>query len=186
MFFHIRSIGKIRRYLNQDSCTKAVLAFVLSRLDYANALLLGQSRSAIQGLQVAQNTAARLISRTPRTAHITPILEDLHWLPVYQRIKYKAACLTYKALHHPDAPQYMQEMFSRHTTSRALRSGAAASRLAVPRAYHSYGDRAFSIAAPVVWNSLQDKLLESTSLYAFKKALKTVLFMEHFGQDTGQ
>jgi hypothetical protein len=180
MFFHIRSIGNIRRYLNQASCIKAVLAFVLSRLDYANVLLLGQSLSAIHGLQVAQNTAARLVTGTPRTSHITPVLKELHWLPVHQRIRHKAACLTYKALNCTEAPDYMQDMFVRYTVTRALRSGAATSRLVVPRTQNSFGDRAFSVAAPTLWNALPACLHACLTFQSFKRALKTYLFVEHY------
>ena len=180
MLFHIRSIGNIRRYLDETSCIKAVLAFVLSRLDYTNALLLGQSVSAIHGLQVAQNTAASLITRTPRIAHITPVLKELHWLPVHQRIRHKAACLTYKTLNSPEAPVYMQDMLSCYTVTRTLRSGAATSRLAVPRTRNSFGDRAFSVAAPILWNSLPASLHACLTIQSFKRALKTHLFVEYY------
>ena len=36
---------------------------------------------SIKKLQLAQNSAARIIDRTPRRAHMTPVLRDLHWLP---------------------------------------------------------------------------------------------------------
>jgi hypothetical protein len=96
MYCHIRSISNIRRFLDHDTCVKAVLALVISRLDYVNALLAGQSKCALHGLQVAQNNAARLITQTPRSSHITPVLKQLHWLPVHQRIKYKALCIYIK------------------------------------------------------------------------------------------
>ena len=180
MFFHIRSIGNIRRYLDQTSCIKAVLAFVLSRLDYANALLLGQSLTAIHGLQVAQNTAARLVTGTPKSVHITPVLKELYWLPVHQRIRHKVACLTYKALNCPQAPEYMQDMLASYTVTRALRSGAATSRLAVPRTQNAFGDRAFSVAAPILWNSMPSSLHTCPTFQSFKRALKTYLFVEHY------
>ena len=86
MYFHIREIGRIRRYLDQHTCHLAVQSLVISHLDYANILLLGLPKSLLHGLQVAQNTAARLISRTSRTDHITPVLKSVYWLPVVHRL----------------------------------------------------------------------------------------------------
>ena len=45
-------------------------------------LLYGPPTIHINKLQRVQNAAARLVTNTPRICHITPILEDLHWLPI--------------------------------------------------------------------------------------------------------
>jgi len=50
-------------------------------------------------LQAVQNAAARLITNTRRCEHITRVLQQLHWLPVRQRVQFKIAVLVYKALH---------------------------------------------------------------------------------------
>jgi len=71
---------------------------VAGRLDYCNAVLYGSSYMNIDKLQRVQNTLARVVSKTHRRDHITPVLADLHWLPVRYRIEYKIALLTYKAL----------------------------------------------------------------------------------------
>jgi len=180
MYFHIREIGRIRRYLNQDTTHLAVQALVISRLDYANALLLGLPNSTLHGLQVAQNTAARLITRTNRREHITPVLKSLHWLPVAQRIKYKCLALCFKSLHSVTAPDYLRQMLHPHTPSRALRSGSQTTKLAVSRSNNLYGDRAFSILAPKLWNSLPCGIHNHITFPSFKRAIKTFLFKEHF------
>ena len=132
VYYHLACINKIRQFLNQAICVRAVLSLVMTRLDYCNALLLGQSRSALHGLQVAQNSAARVITRTSRRQHITPVLKDLHWLPVYQRIKYKTLCLLYKALYSEESPGYLTKMLTRHQVARSLRSGSDVARLDAP------------------------------------------------------
>ena len=48
-------------------------------------LLVGAADCVIRKLQGVQNAAARLITGTRKFEHITPILRDLHWLPVHQR-----------------------------------------------------------------------------------------------------
>ena len=60
-----------------------------------NAILFGLPKDQIHRLQLKQNTAARLVTRTKPTEHISPILFDLYWLPVNFRIQYKLLHYTY-------------------------------------------------------------------------------------------
>ena len=84
-FFQLRLLRLIRSCLTMDSAKTLVHAFISSRLDYCNSLLVGAADCIIRKLQV-QNAAARLIAGTRKFDHITQILWDLHWLPVHQRI----------------------------------------------------------------------------------------------------
>ena len=83
-------------------------ALVLSRLDYGNGTLIGLPIHLIRCLQSVQNAAARLIFRLRRSDHITEALISLHWLRVPERIVFKVAVHTYRAL-HGDAPQYLRQ-----------------------------------------------------------------------------
>jgi hypothetical protein len=90
-FYHIRNISKARRFLSYDSTKTLVHAFVTSRLDSCNALLFGlpsYSRLILR-LQHVLNSAARLVTLSRKAEHATPLLMELHWLPVEQRICYK-------------------------------------------------------------------------------------------------
>ena len=62
-------------------------------------LLSGCANSTLKGLQLIQNAAARILTRTRRFEHISPVLASLHWLPVTFLIHYKILLLTFKALH---------------------------------------------------------------------------------------
>jgi hypothetical protein len=63
----------------------------------------------IDRLQNVQNSPARLIARRRKFDHITPVMKELHWLPVSQRIIYKILLITYKALNGL-APSYIRDM----------------------------------------------------------------------------
>ena len=103
---HLKITSRIRCNLTSEACAAAVRALVLSRLDYANSLLVGAPEAVLQRLQVLQNNAARLIQGVSGRAHITPVLRDLHWLPIRQRIQHKLLSLTYRALNCAEAPKY--------------------------------------------------------------------------------
>ena len=61
-------------------------------------------------LQLAQNAAARVIKRTPKREHMTPVLRDLHWLPINRRIDFKILLFVFKAL-HSEAPPYIYVIY---------------------------------------------------------------------------
>ena len=79
-YYHLYNIGRIRCYLSQSAAEQLVHAFITSKLDYCNALLCGLPSLLTKKLQRIQNAAARIITRTSRSAHITPVLFSLHWL----------------------------------------------------------------------------------------------------------
>lgn len=125
-------------------------------------------------LQKIQNSAARLISGTPITMHITPVRKDLHWLPIAARIQYKVLLYVYKSLHGL-APIYLATLLKRRTRDARLRQGNPL-QLAVPPVSRAVGGRAFGNTAPVWWNGLPLSLRQAPSEQAFKRQLKTHLF----------
>ena len=174
-YFHLRNIAKIRNILSKNDAEKLVHAFVTSRLDYCNALLAACPKSTIKSFQLVQNTAARILTGTRRTEHISPVLENLHWLPVEYRIKFKILLLTYKALNDM-APSYLQNALVPYQPTRALRSQNAGL-LVVPKISKiTVGGRAFSYQAPVLWNQLDPHVRQAPTVSTFKTRLKTHLF----------
>ena len=171
--YHIRNIGQIRSFSDRDSCEKIVHAFVTARLDLNNALLAGMPDDTVAKLQRCQNIAARVVTRTRIRDHIKPVLMNLHWLPVEQRIQYK-----YKALNGL-APEYIADLIHEYVPTRALRL-AGANLLLEPKTNTRWGARAFSKAAPVLWNTLPSTIKTAPSLASFKLGLKTYLFKAAF------
>lgn len=174
-YFNIRNIGKIRKYIDEDACKTLVQSLVISRLDYANALYAGLPQSLLHRLELVQNSAARVITKTSRKEHITPILFKLHWLPIEFRVKYKLILHAYKALHDM-APNYIKDMLQPYRPTRSLRSSSKLM-LEVPRSRTvTYGQRSLRVITAKLWNDLPTSLKSETELQRFKSSLKTVLF----------
>ena len=96
----ISNLSKIRIYLTQESRKIAVYAFITSKLDYCNSLLYSWRKMQLKRLQYVQNTATRIVTQTGKFDHITPVLFDLHWLPVSYRIVFKILLLVFKSLNN--------------------------------------------------------------------------------------
>ena len=116
----------------------------------------------------------------PKFSRITPVLSDLHWLPVRQRILFKILLIVYKAL-NGQAPSYITELLKArsYTHSHNLRSSNDNLLLQIPshKTKITLGDRAFVCAAPKVWNNLPLVIRKSESLNTFKSRLKGHLFV---------
>uniref|UniRef100_A0A8K9Y2X2 Reverse transcriptase domain-containing protein n=1 Tax=Oncorhynchus mykiss TaxID=8022 RepID=A0A8K9Y2X2_ONCMY len=174
-FFHIHNIAKIRNFLPKNDAEKCIHAFVTSRLDYCNALLSGYPDKTLNKLQLVLNTAARILTRTKKCDHITPVLASLHWLHVKARADFKALLLTYKALHGL-SPTYLSDLVLPYIPTRTLRSQDAGL-LIVPRiSKQTTGGRAFSYRAPFLWSGLPTHVRDANSVSTFKSLLKTHLF----------
>ena len=98
LYLQLRRIGKIRHLLTVDATNKLCVSFILSRLDYCNALFSHLSAKHISKLQRIQNCAARLVLRQDKHCSATGLLKTLHWLPVRARVEYKLATLSFKCL----------------------------------------------------------------------------------------
>ena len=174
-YAHLRAISKIRKYLTIDAATKLIHAFVTSRLDSNNSLLYGIHDYHLHKLQLIQNNSARLIAKKKKSDHITPTLISLHWLPISFRIQYKVLLLAFNCQHNL-APVYFADLLKTYVPSRPLRS-VQQHKLVQPKSrLTKFGDRAFSICAPRLWNRLPCEIKEAGSVDIFKGLLKTHLF----------
>jgi len=129
-------------------------------------------------LQSVLNAAARLVFSARRSERITPLLRELHWLRVPERVTFRLCVLAYRCL-HGTAPTYLAGGLLRTSdvdTRRRLRSADTAM-LVVPSTRRStLGDRAFPVASARAWNSLPSSVRNAPSLTMFRRELKTVHF----------
>ena len=173
-FYHLKNIAKIKGIVSKPDLERLIHAFVSSRLDYCNGLLTGISKQAVKQLQYIQNAAARVLTRTRKYDHISPVLRSLHWLPVAQRIDFKTALLVYKSL-HGRAPKYISDMLDPYEPSRSLRTSGRGL-LQGPRVRTKHGEATFQYNAAKIWNSLPENVRQASTVTMFKSRLKTTLF----------
>ena len=145
--YHLRNLACIRKYLDDTSAEKAVHAFVTSRLDCGNALLFGIRQTSIQKLQKVQNTAAKLVLKRRKYAHVTPLLRQLHWLPIKFRIDFKLLVLTFKCIHNV-APSYLSQMLHIQEGVRTTRSSETL-RLHVPMTHSKCSEEIWPSLLPL-------------------------------------
>ena len=155
--------------------------FVSSWLDYCNNLLYGLPQVQIDKIQRVQNAAARPIFKQPKFCHITPVLSQLHWLPIKYRIQFKILLMIFKAIHGM-APDYICKLISRgKSTGYSLRfSKNVMLEFPSGKILPTLGGRAFCYAAPKLWNNLPSEISRLDSLSNFKCHVKTYLFKQAF------
>ena len=155
-YYYLHNIRKIRKYLTLDSTRCLVHTLVMGRVDYCNSLLYGLPRNNINKLQLLLNMAARLTTNTLWFCQITPVLCQLHWLPISVRIKFKMILITFKAIRGL-FPHYIQNLIEvKEKSTYNLRSNDELS-LAPPtfNSKKTLGERAFQVAAPTIWTNFQ-------------------------------
>uniref|UniRef100_A0A672PSU0 AIG1-type G domain-containing protein n=1 Tax=Sinocyclocheilus grahami TaxID=75366 RepID=A0A672PSU0_SINGR len=133
-------------------------------------------REKIAYLQLIQNAAAGILTRTRKSEHITPVLRSLHWLPVIFRIDFKVLLLVYKSLNGL-GPKYIADMLTEYKPNRALRS-LGSSQLETPRVHTKQGECAFSYYATRSWNQFPEEIRCAKTLVTFKSHLFSCAFIE--------
>ena len=177
-YLQIRNLWVIRKsYLTENATRTLVNALVTPKIDYCNGLLAGLPLYLLRKLQRVQNASARLIKRTKKRSHITPVLKELHWLPVTFRIKYKILLTVFKSLHGL-APSYITCLLPEF---RRMRHDNL--KFCVPNYnFKKLGGRAFRNIAPTLWNQLPLQIRSAETVNTFKGQLKTFYFRQHFGE----
>ena len=124
------------------------------------------------------NTAARILIRTKKFDHITPVLASLHWLPVKARADFKVLLLTYKALHGL-APTYLSDLVLPYIPTCTLQSEDAGLLIVLRISKQTAGGRAFSFRDPFLWNGATH-VRDADSVSIFNSLLKTHLFSRSY------
>jgi len=178
----LRQLRSIQRSLPRHAVVSLVTSLVLTKLDMCYSLLVGLPAKLLNRLQAVINTAARVVCHDMKADHITPVLKDLHWLRIQERIQYKLCVIVFKC-QHSLAPPYLSNQLqevARIEPRQRLRSSSLPVLVVPATRRSSLGDRAFLVAAARAWNSLPSTITAASTLYLFRQALKTHLFTASF------
>ena len=185
-FVGIRDFRRIRRHLSRNAAIVVANALVSSKLDYCNALLRSLTTVDLNRLQCIQNTLARIVTRSSKFCHISPVLKSLHWLPVRYRIQFKTLTLIYKFLKN-GTPKYFEPHLIQYSCAvNTRRSSPDQMYLHIPAYKPSvikskvHFQFSFSHDGPTLWNSLPHDIRSASSLSMFRRRLKTYLFRVAF------
>ena len=181
-YYQLRQLRPLVRSMSSDAVKTLVQAFISCRLDYCNSIFYGitndlMSRCGIIGPPPSNVSPRRICTGTDPPDHITPVLQELHWLPVRRRVDFTMATLVYLSLSGM-APPYLAAdcQLVSDKDRRQLRS-ANSRTCVVRRTCSSCGDRCFAAAGPRLWNSLPAHLRQTDiNFEQFKRQLKTFLF----------
>jgi len=177
-FAILRQIRSIRRSLSRSMLTMFISNFIMSKLDYCNVAQIGLTRCDLDRLQSVVNAAARLTVGAQHCDHISPLLVDLHWLRMVERIQYKLCVLVYRCL-HGSAPCYLQQtvcLVASMGSRRRLRSVTSSDLMAPATRRSTLGDRAFAVAGPRAWNNLPDANLSNFQTFTQVPPFSSVFF----------
>ena len=168
--------------MTRQTLQSLVRALVVSKVDYCNSVLTGVSAHLLDRLQSVLSAVVRLIFSARRSEHIGPLLRELHWLHVLERIRFRLCVLAFRCL-HGTAPSYLAGSLchAANVDGRRHLHLANTVSLVVPSTQcTTLGDRAFPVAAARAWNDLPPTITASPSLLTFCQHLKTFCFQTTF------
>ena len=185
-FVGLRDLRRIRRHLTKNIAVTVSNALISSKLDYCNSLFRSLSSRDLKKLQCVQNSLARIVARSSKFSHITPVLRSLHWLPIKHRICFKTALIIYKFL-HTGVPAYFSTHLTRYTCAVNTRRGSPENLyLTVPvfrTSTHKskvHFQNCLSYDGPLLWNALPHEVRSAPTLSCFRRKLKTHLFKDAY------
>ena len=144
--------------------------------DYAfNAWYPNLNKNLKKRLQAAQNKCIRFYLKIQdRTSIKTNEFENIHWLPIQERVNQCTLTNIYK-FHSKNAPEYMDEMFFKAECN-GIPTRYSYQKLKLAHRKTNHGLRALSYVGPSLWNNLDKSLKKSTSLNTFKHNIKNQFF----------
>ena len=155
----LRKLYKIRHYLTIETRKLVVQNLIISRLDYCNSVLSGVPKAEIMKYQRVQNAACRFIFSLKKSESCKDFMYHLHWLPIDKRIDFKVLIFVHKFIHNCHVPDYLNHLVEIQPDQYRKRSVNAFKAVTV-QSKNSYGDRAFCIRGPKLWNKLPQTLRE--------------------------
>ena len=170
-------INRTKYILDKQIISTIITALVFSKLYYCSAMWASTSKRNIEKLQNVLNFAARILTGTKKHQHITPVLQQLQWLPASSIIKLRESVMAYKCVKGL-APAYLCERFVKR--SNIYNRTRNKDKLQIPKYKSNSGQRTFLYRATTIWNSLSEELRNSDNVKIFKQKLQGQLLEDFY------
>ena len=174
----LAQINRAKHTFDKDLLVTIIKGLVFSKMFYCSSVWSNTSVTNINKLQAIQNFAARIVTRSRKFDHITPILKQLRWMPVKDHLFYRDALLTFKCMNGKAPTNLCSRFIKRGTISG--RSTRNANILDIPCYKTATGQRSFLYRAVTIWNNLPSDIKLSSTMNIFKRKLINHLLMSRF------
>ena len=154
-------INRVKSTFDRNTLRTIISALVLSKLFYCSTVWSITAAENIKKLQAVQNFACRIITKTKKFEHITPMLHKIKWLLVNEHLHYRDTVMAFRCIKSL-APTFLCESFQKHKCIHYHNTRNSQS-LDIPPSKTKSG-RAVNIS-----NNL-DKDFKQLSLTSFKKS----------------
>ena len=163
-------INRAKNSFDTKTLSEIISSLVISKMVYCSSVWSNTSASNVKKVQSIQNFACKIITKSRKYDHVTPLLRELNWLPVDKLLYFRDASLTYKCVNNL-APDYLCNKLIKRSSIHDRRTRTHDS-LQIPLFKTAAGQRSFTYRAVHIWNNLDKNLKDCSSLKIFKAALK--------------
>ena len=164
---------RVKYCFDRETLVLIITSLVFSKMLYCSTVWSNTSSKNIQKLQLIQNFACKIIYGARKYDHVTPLPDKLNWLPFSKMHKIRDAVMAYKCANNL-ASEYLCAKFKKRSSvhNRITRNN---DKFEIPSFRSATGQRTFAYRAVSLWNMLDEDLRNTTTVKAFKKALKLVM-----------
>lgn len=162
-------INRIKVRFNETSRKMIVQALALSIINYCCRIWGMTTKEQLEQVQKVQNFAAKIAQGNARKFdHVTPILKELEWMKIEDKIKFDICMFTFKVIHQLVPDWLFKFSTVGETQTRPTRQS---NNLFVRRTNTDMGTRAISVRGPKIWNNIPNDV-KTSSIQVFKGKLK--------------
>ena len=163
-------INRVKHIFDKHTLSLIINALVFSKMYYCSSVWSNTSKKNISKLQSVQNFAARVITGIRKYDHVTPILQQLAWLPVECMLKHRDAVMTFECMKGL-APPYLCDKFEMRSKTHSVNTRNK-DKLDIPLYNSASGQRTFHYRAVSIWNELPNHIKDIDTLDRFKLEYK--------------
>ena len=163
-------INRVKHLFDRSTLITIINSLVFSKIFYCSSMWSSTTKKNIARLQKVQNFAARIVTGTRKYEHITPMLKELHWLPVAKQLEVRDILMAFKCIKGLAPPSLCNKFSTRRQMH--TRNTRNKDKLHIPSFRSATGQRSFSYRAVQLWNDLPESLANIESFNVFKNAIK--------------